>query len=102
MFKLEHANVHAKVMSFLSDEIVINEVVIDGPEITLELSKGKANWTVLLEHLDRKASEKTEEEPGEKKKMRIDHITFKNGKIHLAGIPIGQTGNRATTEGRAT
>jgi uncharacterized protein involved in outer membrane biogenesis len=88
MFKLEHANVHAKVMSLLSDEIVINEVVIDGPEITLELSKGKANWTVLLEHLDRKASEKTEEEPEEKKKMRIDHITFKNGKIHLAGIPM--------------
>jgi hypothetical protein len=90
MFKLDRGHVEAEVMSFLSDEIVVRDVLIDGPEVTLELKGGKANWAVLLDRLKSK-SEKEEppEEEAAKKRMRIDHLVIRKGKIRLVGLPTG-------------
>jgi hypothetical protein len=74
--------------SIRSDEIVINEVVIDGPEVTLEFSGTKTNWGTLLEGLQKGAEQEQEQpESGAGKAVRIDRILFTNGKVHVAGIP---------------
>jgi hypothetical protein len=88
MFRLGHGHAKADLASLMSDEIVIREVVIDGPEITFELSEGKTNWGVLMERLK---SEPTEEEKEAGKRIRIDRIVFSNGKVKLAGIPLAGT-----------
>jgi hypothetical protein len=85
MLALGHAHTTVQISSLRRDEIVVREVVIDGPEITLEFADGKTNWGVLLEHLKR---EPTEEEKRAAKKLRVDRIAFSNGKIKVAGIPL--------------
>ena len=89
MFRLGHAHVDADVWSFTGDVMVINEVVIDGAEVTLEFSGTKTNWGALLASLE---SDETAEEPEAKeassKKVQIGRIAFTNGKIRVAGIPV--------------
>jgi hypothetical protein len=88
MFRLGHGHTKADLASLMSDEIVVREVVIDGPEIVFEFSGRKTNWGVLMERL---RSEPTEEEKKAGKKIRIDRIVFSNGKVKLAGIPLAGT-----------
>jgi len=86
MFKLTEARVKLDTFSVLRDEIVIEDVLIDGPHITLEFGKGGAtNWQTVLARLE---GEPKEEEKGGKK-IRIDHLVISNAKISLAGLPLG-------------
>ena len=90
IFKLAHAHASVNVMSILSDEVVVREVVIDGPEITMEWSKGKLNWSALTEKLEKEPTEEEAKEEKEKasKKVRIGRIAFTNGKVTVKGLPL--------------
>ena len=87
MFKLGHAHTTADVWSLTSGEIVVREVVIDGPEITLEFAGGKTNWGTLLARLKSAPTGEEEKEKSEKT-IRVDRIVFSNGKIRVAGVPM--------------
>jgi len=95
MFQLGHAHATVDLWSLRSDEIVVHEVVVDEPVITLELSGGKTNWGVLMGRLKKEPKEAEEEgaeaEEAEGKKIRIDRLVFSNGKIRIAGIPLAET-----------
>jgi len=88
MFSLDRAGTKVDINSLRSDVIRVKEVVIDGPDLTLEFKGTKTNWSVLLDSLksDKPAEEK-EEEKGPGKKIAIDYIVIKNGKIRIAGLP---------------
>ena len=84
MLHLGHMRVKIKIMSVMSEEIVIREIVVDGAEVTLEFADGKTNWGVLMDALE---SEPDEEEK-EMKNVRIDRVSFTNGKLRIIGIPL--------------
>lgn len=84
MFKLNEVQVDLDVRSLRSDEIVISEILIDGPEITLEFSGGKTNWGTVLERLKGEPKEEEKDAP----KMRIDHVLITDASIRIAGIPL--------------
>ncbi len=94
MFKLDHAYARVDVLSLRTDEIVVHEVIIDGPEIILEFAGARTNWGVLLKRLKEETSEEGVEEKeateqkAARKRIRVDRIVFKNGKISIAGIPL--------------
>jgi len=87
MFELDHAHATVDIGSLRSDEIVVHEVVIDGPEVTLEFGNGTTNWGTVMSRLEREPApeEKAKES---RKKIRIDRIVFSNGKVRIAGIPL--------------
>ncbi|MFW5996477.1 MAG: AsmA family protein [Lentisphaeria bacterium] len=85
MFKVAHIEAEFDIMSLLSDEIIVQNVTVDGPEMIVELSAGKTNWAVLLEQLETRAE--TEKDASEKK-MLIDRLLVKNGSFTLIGIPM--------------
>ncbi len=87
MFELAHAHTTVDIGSLRGDEIVVHEVVIDGPKITLEFAGGTTNWGTVLNRLE---GEPKEEEAKQKsqKKIRVERILFSNGKIRIAGIPL--------------
>ena len=87
MFELKHAHTTVDIGSLRGDEIVVEEVVIDGPQITLEFAGGTTNWGTVLKQLE---SEPKDEEAKQKsqKKIRVGRISFTNGTIRIAGIPV--------------
>jgi len=87
MFDLNHAHVTMDIGSVRSDEILVHEVVIDGPQITLEFAGGKTNWGTLLARLETKPTEEQAKKQREKK-IRIDRIVISNAKVRMAGIPL--------------
>ncbi len=84
MFRLGHMHVKVKIMSVMSEEIVIEEIVVDGAQVTLEFADGKTNWGVLMEALEREP----DEEEKEMKNVRIGRVSFTNGEIKIVGIPL--------------
>jgi len=85
MFALGHASLSMDVWSVRKDEIVVHEVIVDGAEVTFELSGTKSNWGVLTDHLKKESSE--EKEKGQKR-VRIDRIVFRNGQVKVGGLPL--------------
>jgi len=87
MFTLGHAHTTVDLKSVRSDELVVHEIVIDKPQITLEFAGlKKTNWGTVLERLE---SEPKQEEAKQKsqKKLRVDRIVFSNGEVRIAGVP---------------
>ncbi|MFH0964840.1 MAG: AsmA family protein [Planctomycetota bacterium] len=89
MFALDYGRVRADVRSLTKDEVRIREVVLDGPELTLEFKGGKTNWGVLREALARQSPEEPAE--GAEKKFRVERLFIQNGKVKLAGIPVARS-----------
>lgn len=88
--KLANFSMDMSVPSVLSDKILIREIVIDGPEITYEMSLSGSNLKRIQKNL---AGEKGEEEPapespepadGGGKKVQIDDLVIKNGMIRVS------------------
>ncbi len=86
IFRLGHGHVEVKLASLLGDEIVVREVVIDGAEITIEMSGGRINWDVIMEGLKGEPSEEEKEELS--KNIRLDRLVFTNGRIKIEGMPV--------------
>jgi len=92
-FKLGLVSVSMKPRSLLSDRIVVNSIVIEGPEITYERSLSSSNIAKILEHVEKLAGssedapEKPEEpeepsEPG--KKLQINDFVIRNAKVNVS------------------
>jgi len=91
IISLGHGKVTCKIMSLLSDEVVVTEIIIDEPELTIELKPGlppRSNLGDLLSSLksDKAAPEKKEEPkaaPEEGKKFRVDLIRVTKTKVRF-------------------
>jgi len=79
MFELDHATATVEIGSLRSDVIVVKDVKVDGPRVTLEFSGGATNWGTVMAHLKKPQPSK--------KKMRIGHLQITNGEVGIAGIP---------------
>ena len=88
MLRVGHARVDMDLWSLRRRELVVNDVLIDGPEITLEFAGGKTNWGVLLQRLK---GEPSAEERASETKMRVDRIVIVNGRVRVEGIPFAES-----------
>lgn len=91
-FKLGEVRVAVDIASILSDKIVIDEIVIDAPEITYETSGGKNNIEALLENINdfvgkseggaAESKGDASEESG--KKVQINDLVISNAKVNMS------------------
>ncbi|MBS3763052.1 MAG: hypothetical protein KGZ25_07095 [Planctomycetes bacterium] len=84
MLEIGHAKMDVKLGSFRGKELLINEVLVDDAEMTVEIKDGKTNWQVLARRLE---SKKDEEKS--KKRIRIERVAFEDGTVKMAGLPGG-------------
>ena len=88
-FALGTVRVDVALPSLFSDKIVIEEIYIDGPEVTYEAGLTGSNIGKIQENVEQFAGPPAEEaeepeEKGEAKKIQINRFVFKNGKIALS------------------
>ena len=90
-FQLSKVNVSLQPKSIFSDLIVIDDVVIDGPQITYEVGLGNSNIGTIQKNVESwvPASDDKEEKPDKEekeggKKVQISHFLLDNGQINLS------------------
>ncbi len=97
-FKTDHAlrlgkiHVEVSVASLFADTLVVKEILVEAPEIIYEMGMGSSNIGTIQKNLaeasggDKPADKKKEPDPeaGPGKRLRIDHILVKDGKISLS------------------
>jgi hypothetical protein len=83
-FYAEHLALDIKPMSVLGDKIVIEEILIIGPDIQFEQNLGSSNLKQILENVQAFAGSAEEEAGG--KKLEIKRFILKDAKV---GVGLG-------------
>ena len=92
-FKLADAKVKMDLKTALSDKLIIEEILIDGPEITYESGPSGSNISKIQEHVaafgksvgTKEAGEsKSQKKDPTQKKVQINHFIVKNGQVNLS------------------
>jgi len=95
---LDRIKVSIDVKSVFSDNILIKQILIDGPKISYELAGKKSNINAILDNMNSSAekeekAKKTEsKKEGTQKKVIIDLLKITNGKVDLAMTALGGKG----------
>ena len=89
-FKLKRCEVDADMGSLFSDTVVVEKILLDSMETSIEAKDLKYNFQVIIENLEKgKEEQKKKEEEGGKpgKGFRVDLIEIKDTKVnvHLVG-----------------
>src|SRR5713226_10267607 len=92
-FKLAVAKVKVDLKPALSDKLVIEEILIDGPEITYEAGPSGSNIGKIQQNVaafgksvapkDAAESKSPKKDPTQKK-VQINHFIVKNGQVNLS------------------
>lgn len=86
--KLDGFRLKLEPMSVISDKIVINEIIIDGPEFILEtgIGMGKSNIGTILANIEAFTgeSEADPEEETSSKKVQIDLLRITGGTVKVS------------------
>jgi len=91
LMALQSGSVRCDIPSLLTKEARINEIILDAPELTVEVKSGlppKSNVGELLDKL--KSDEPPPEEKERQKQFRIDLVRVTNTKVHFH-TPVGET-----------
>jgi hypothetical protein len=92
-FKLADAKVSVDLKSALSDKLIIEEILIDGPEITYEGSSSGSNISKIQENVAAfgksvtpkdAAESKSEKKDAGQKKVQINHFIVKNAQLNVS------------------
>jgi hypothetical protein len=92
-FKLADAKVSVDLKSALSDKLIIEEILIDGPEITYESGSSGSNISRIQENVsafgksvapkDAAESKSPKKDPTQKK-VQINHFIVKNAQLNVS------------------
>src|SRR3989454_65873 len=92
-FKLADAQVKVDLKTALSDKLIIEEILIDGPEITYESGPSGSNLSKIQENVaafgksvgtQEGAESKSQKKDPTQKKVQINHFIVKNGQVKLS------------------
>src|SRR6266849_9919569 len=92
-FKLADAKVKVDLKTALSDKLIIEEILIDGPEITYEGGPSGSNISKIQQNVaafgksvaSKEAAEsKSQKRDPTQKKVQINHFIVKNGQVNLS------------------
>lgn len=100
MFKLGDFTANVNMKSLFTDTIVIREIVIDAPEITYEIGLTGSNVGKLIDSMEPESGDQPKEEKPEKeekeaapaKKVIIESLVIRNGKVGIAAKMLGGHG----------
>lgn len=84
-FSVVNASVDIDVSSLLRDTLVIEEIIIDGPQVTYEFDQTQSNIGKIKENVDKFSPKK--EAPAESRagrKVIIKRLVVRNGKVTVA------------------
>jgi len=100
-FKLGELDLAMRTGSLLSDRIVIDRIIIDGPEITYEMGLKGNNLRKLREQMEKKTEKPEAEKPregapapekaGEKsgKRVEIAELVISGGRVNFSATALG-------------
>lgn len=91
-FTLNEVKLALNVKSVFSDKIVIDEILIDSPDITYEKSSKSDNIKNILKNIEKFSGESgspdeknvTEETKKDEKKLQINNFIVRNGKVNMS------------------
>jgi len=92
-FKLGDARVKVDLKSVLTDKLIIEEIMIDGPEITYEAGASGNNLNKIQENVAAFAKKagvqggaepKAEKKEHDQKKVQINHFILKNAQVNAS------------------
>ena len=92
-FKLADAKVKVDLKTALTDKLIIEEILIDGPEITYESGPSGSNLSKIQENVaafgksvgtQEGAESKSQKKDPTQKKVQINHFIVKNGQVNLS------------------
>src|SRR5437667_713203 len=92
-FKLADAKVKVDLKTALTDKLIIEEILIDGPEITYESGPSGSNLSKIQENVAAfgksvapkdAAESKSQKKDPTQKKVQINHFIVKNGQVNLS------------------
>ncbi len=95
VIKLERFSMKLQPMSVFSDKIVINEIIIEGPEFIFETGVGlaKSNIGTILANIEEftgpSDAEPEEEESGSLKNVQIDLLRITGGNVKVSNKLLG-------------
>jgi hypothetical protein len=94
--RLKQVSVSVKMTSLFTKVLVIDSIMVDGPEITYEVGLKGSNLGAIQDKLAPSKPAGNQPQPAEKpakaaKKVQINDLLIENGKIHLSTI--GMAGN---------
>jgi uncharacterized protein involved in outer membrane biogenesis len=97
-FKLTDARVSVDLKSILSDKLIIEEILIDGPDITFELNPSGSNIGKLQGNVTafgrssgaKEASGAPAQKDTTQKKVQINHFILKNAQVHASAPMLQQ------------
>ncbi|MFV0484536.1 MAG: AsmA-like C-terminal region-containing protein [Bacteroidales bacterium] len=80
---VKEARVVINILSLFGDNIEINKVIVDEPNINLLINKdGKANWDIYISGTDVDSTEETEDDSSESSTgLNLDEVSLNDGKI---------------------
>ena len=90
LVKVDHARLDIDLKTLLSNKIVIEEIIVEGPEFSYEMSRKGSNVSKILENVRRIKKDDTEKgvvkEQGKRKtekKIQINLFQMTDGKVRL-------------------
>ncbi|MFA6316531.1 MAG: AsmA family protein [Elusimicrobiota bacterium] len=99
-FELKDVSVSLDVASLATDRVKVHEVVVDGPEITMEMVSGGSNLSRLQRNVESfvpagaAAPESKPSEPAKQTRLEVGLFKVTNGKVHLS---MGLLGGKSVT-----
>ena len=91
LMKLGEFTVDLAPASLLSDKIIVEELVIERPELIYETTLRGTNFGTLLENVEAYVGEE-EEEASESKRFEVKRIALLGAKVTIAASPLGKEG----------
>jgi len=89
LFKLKRCEVDADLSSLFSDTIVVKKIVLDSMETTIESKRGKYNFQVIIDRLQKGRKEEEEKKeagrPGKSFRVNLIEITNPQANVHIIG-----------------
>lgn len=90
--KADLISVSANIWALMKKEIHVREIILDGPELTYEISGVKSNLSAIMDNLTGEETEAEKDSPEEDAgayRWKIDRILIKN--VRLKGVALGET-----------
>ncbi len=88
--RLGAVRVKVSLRSLLTERVVVEEITVESPEILYELGLGSSNIGCIQKNLEEGSGDKkAAPEKGPGKKVQIDHILVKDGRIRLGTKLLG-------------
>ncbi len=100
-FKLGDARLKVDVRSALTDKLIIEEIVVDAPEVTYETAIAGNNISRIQQNIGAffktitghgSAAQPAPEAGAHQKKVQINHFIVRNGRVNASAVGLGGKG----------